>query len=319
MVVRGVSIRTHARCVGSVKKTGTRSRRASTASPATWSRCSWVIRIASSVAGSSFAAAIRRSSSRHDSPASTSTRVRLEEMTVLLPFDPEASTVIRIMLFSIRRQPLCRSEPSASRFPTRHPLPGRHPTPYTLSLRPRRSQKVHRRAHHHLVALVIRQRPCAYHPIVLARVRQPRPHHLDLGADGVARPYRLGPAHLLHPGADHPARHLDALHPQPHHNRRRQPARRRQPLEERALARRLIQVKRLRIVLLAKLLDLLRRHLGAAGRVKHLPDIKILKVQFLRHRLSRTPSIPNLFDWIRRSTLWISFSPKRSSLIRLIA
>ncbi len=133
-MVRGVSIRTHARCVGSVKNTGTRSRRASTASPATWSRCSCVIKIASSVAGSSFAAAIRRSSSRHDSPASTSTRVRLEEMTVLLPFDPEASTVIRIMASRIRRPPLCTTAKPGPVYPLHHPAGSPFPAPDSLSL-----------------------------------------------------------------------------------------------------------------------------------------------------------------------------------------
>jgi hypothetical protein len=40
---------------------------------------------------------MRFNSSRHERPASTSTRVREDEMTVLLPLDPEASTVIRII------------------------------------------------------------------------------------------------------------------------------------------------------------------------------------------------------------------------------
>jgi hypothetical protein len=49
-----------------------------------------------------------------------------------LPFDPEASTVIRIMLFSIRRPPLCRRGIHGIDVPTpaRHyPLP---PVPYSL-------------------------------------------------------------------------------------------------------------------------------------------------------------------------------------------
>ena len=41
--------------------------------------------------------AMRFISSRHESPASTRTRVLEEEMTVLLPLEPEASTVMRIM------------------------------------------------------------------------------------------------------------------------------------------------------------------------------------------------------------------------------
>jgi hypothetical protein len=40
---------------------------------------------------------MRLNNSRHDNPASTNTRVREEEMTVLLPLDPEASTVMRII------------------------------------------------------------------------------------------------------------------------------------------------------------------------------------------------------------------------------
>ena len=47
--------------------------------------------------GSSPAIAMRLISSRQESPASTRTRVLEEEMTVLLPLEPEASTVIRIM------------------------------------------------------------------------------------------------------------------------------------------------------------------------------------------------------------------------------
>ena len=56
------------------------------------------MRIASRVAGSSSAARILLKSSRHDIPASTRIRVRALETTMLLPFDPLASTVIRIIL-----------------------------------------------------------------------------------------------------------------------------------------------------------------------------------------------------------------------------
>src|SRR5579871_4585528 len=72
-------------------------RRARTPRPATWSWCSWVMRMASSWVGSSPAMAMRLRSSRQERPASTRMRVREEEMTVLLPLDPEASTVIRII------------------------------------------------------------------------------------------------------------------------------------------------------------------------------------------------------------------------------
>ncbi len=98
MVVRGVICRTQARCVGSLKYTGMRNLRASTVRPATWSVCSCVIRIASSAAGSSLAIFMRFSSSRQLSPASTSTRVRALAITVELPFEPEARTVMRIRL-----------------------------------------------------------------------------------------------------------------------------------------------------------------------------------------------------------------------------
>src|SRR6185312_2524926 len=53
--------------------------------------------MASRAAGSSPARAMRLSSSRQERPASTRTRVREEEMTVLLPLEPEASTVMRII------------------------------------------------------------------------------------------------------------------------------------------------------------------------------------------------------------------------------
>src|SRR6185312_5008674 len=52
------------------------------------------MRIASSVRGSSPAAAMRLKSSRQDRPTSTRIRVRDEERTVLLPLEPLASTVI---------------------------------------------------------------------------------------------------------------------------------------------------------------------------------------------------------------------------------
>src|SRR5260370_19214536 len=55
------------------------------------------MRMALSCEGSSPARAMRLRSSRQERPASTRIRVREEEMTVLLPFDPEASTVIRII------------------------------------------------------------------------------------------------------------------------------------------------------------------------------------------------------------------------------
>ena len=48
-------------------------------------------------AGSSPAMDMRFSSSRQERPASTRTRVRELEMTVLLPLEPEASTVMRII------------------------------------------------------------------------------------------------------------------------------------------------------------------------------------------------------------------------------
>ena len=47
--------------------------------------------------GSSPARAMRLRSSRQERPASTRTRVRELEMTVLLPLEPEASTVMRII------------------------------------------------------------------------------------------------------------------------------------------------------------------------------------------------------------------------------
>src|SRR5580704_10126045 len=53
--------------------------------------------MASSWVGSSPAMAMRLRSSRQERPASTRMRVREEEMTVLLPLDPEANTVIRII------------------------------------------------------------------------------------------------------------------------------------------------------------------------------------------------------------------------------
>ena len=82
----------------SVKYTGIPNLRAVTASPPTWSECSWVTMIASSVSGSSPASRMRRNNSRQLSPASTKIRVRPPDTTVLLPFDPDANTVKRTIL-----------------------------------------------------------------------------------------------------------------------------------------------------------------------------------------------------------------------------
>src|SRR5690349_11616947 len=72
------------------------SLRASTARPVTWSWCSWVMRMALRDAGSSPAAFMRLRSSRQERPASTRMVVLGEAMTVELPLEPEARTVIRI-------------------------------------------------------------------------------------------------------------------------------------------------------------------------------------------------------------------------------
>src|SRR6202023_1175435 len=55
------------------------------------------MRMASSSRGSSPACCMRFRISRQESPASTRMRVRFVATTVLLPFEPLASTVIRIM------------------------------------------------------------------------------------------------------------------------------------------------------------------------------------------------------------------------------
>src|ERR1019366_7238322 len=60
------------------------------------------MRMASSAAGSSSTRAMRLRSSRQERPAPTSRRVFAEAMTVELPLEPEARTVMRIG-FKIRR------------------------------------------------------------------------------------------------------------------------------------------------------------------------------------------------------------------------
>src|ERR1035437_10433185 len=56
------------------------------------------MRMASSAAGSSLARAMRLRSSRQERPASTRRRVCADAMTVELPLEPEARTVMRICL-----------------------------------------------------------------------------------------------------------------------------------------------------------------------------------------------------------------------------
>src|ERR1035437_1425758 len=75
-----------------------RRRRARVARPAMWSWCSWVMRMAESAAGSSLGVFMRLSSSRQERPASMSRRVWAEAMTVELPLEPEARTVMRMRL-----------------------------------------------------------------------------------------------------------------------------------------------------------------------------------------------------------------------------
>src|ERR1017187_5395352 len=75
-----------------------RRRRARVGRPAMWSWCSCVMRMAERAAGSSLAVFMRLSNSRQERPASTSRLVSAEEMTVELPLEPEARTVMRMRL-----------------------------------------------------------------------------------------------------------------------------------------------------------------------------------------------------------------------------
>ena len=105
----------------------------------------------------------------------------------------------------------------------------------------------------------------------------------DLSPDGVAGANGLGPAHLFDAGADHASEDLDRFNAQPHDDGGGEPAGGGEALEEGAFASGFIEVKGLRVVLLAELLDLLGGDLGGAGGVKELADVEVFEVELLRH------------------------------------
>src|SRR3954470_7829990 len=94
--------------------------RAVTASPPMWSMCSWVMMMASSVSGASPASLMRRKSSRQLNPASTKMRVCPPLTTVLLPLEPDASTVNRTIDVSIQPEAVDRYRKGVTR---REPFP----------------------------------------------------------------------------------------------------------------------------------------------------------------------------------------------------
>src|SRR6185437_629555 len=250
-------------------------RRARTASPATWSICSWVMRMALRVAGSSPARAMRLSSSRQERPASTRTRVRELEMTVLLPLEPEASTVMRI----IRLRYACCLWDLWMEVPELVPSTSQgrdvgHPVWQTLNVAAKRGEEVDRAAEDDLVVLVEGEGAGANDAIVLARVRLADADHLDLGVDGVAGANRERPAHLFDAGADHASGYGNVLHTEAHDDSSGEPSGGSEALEEGAFTGSFVEVKGLGIVLLAELFDLFCGYLGSADGVEFLTDVE---------------------------------------------
>ena len=77
-------------------------------------------------------------------------------------------------------------------------------------------------------------RPRPHHAILRPRRRVPRRTESPPRSAASLRAAPAPSIDLFHARADHPAGHVHRLHAQPHHDRRRHPSRRRQPLEERA-------------------------------------------------------------------------------------
>jgi len=133
------------------------------------------------------------------------------------------------------------------------------PRLHIRQLRTRRSSRHHQIPNidlHRLVILIQRRRAHLDHALLGPRPGWAHLEHLDREMQLVARPDRLRPAELVEPGTDDPGCRLKlALDEQPHRERSRVPAARREAAEERIARRLLVEMERLRIELGGKALD----------------------------------------------------------------
>src|SRR5262249_47424484 len=131
---------------------------------------------------------------------------------------------------------------------------------------------------HGLAVLIERGGPDFDQPLLRARLRRTHLEDLALEAQLIARTHRVRPAELVEAGADDAARGLElALDQEPHGERRRVPAARRQATEYAFAGGILIEMKRLRIELGGKALDPIAVDAGAAGAVG-LANGKVLEI-----------------------------------------
>src|SRR5262245_4080206 len=143
---------------------------------------------------------------------------------------------------------------------------------------------------HRLAFLVQRRDPDLHHALRGARFRRTHLEHLDLEVKLVSRADGKRPAELVEAGADDAARGPElALDEQAHGERRGVPAARREPAENRAARRLLIEMERLGVEFSGETLDLLLLDPHAPGAV-FLPGGEILQIFFGHARAYSVPA-----------------------------
>src|SRR5438128_282408 len=158
--------------------------------------------------------------------------------------------------------------------------PARWPTDTVLDplrLSPPRYDELRGQDLHRLAALIQGFAAHRDHSPIRARARRRDLDDLAFDVQDVTRPRRLGPVDLS-PGADDAAGERYSADHKTHRDRRRVPAARRQPAEQRLPRLVVIDMKRLRVELAGEALDL-RLVQGVRSAAEALSHVQILEVE----------------------------------------